>query len=152
MRLLTCIHARQSNSCETQVLCPSSLTRECLDSSYNIRLTGSHYAVQHSVTSVLACRFLLNLRRVEVGRYTTQSVFTATTVRFTPDPSNPTESTASGPGSQRTNTLPPFISCMSELVDMGFSTSTSHQTGQGDSEYEDGTELASVVDHRMPAP
>ncbi|KAI0706791.1 hypothetical protein C8T65DRAFT_222628 [Cerioporus squamosus] len=101
-------------------------------------------------TSVLACRFLINLRRVEVSHSDTStrpSGF-STTVRFTPDASNPTESTASGPGSQGTKSLPPFISTMGELVDMGFSTSTLSETGRWNTDYEDAsaTELATVVD------
>ncbi|RDX55163.1 hypothetical protein OH76DRAFT_872066 [Lentinus brumalis] len=101
-------------------------------------------------TSVLACRFLINLRRVEFGHNDTStgpSTF-STTMRFTPDVSNPTESTASGPGSQGTKTLPPFISSMGELVDMGFSASTLHETGRWDTYCEDtsATELATVVD------
>ncbi len=104
----------------------------------------------HSATSVLACRFLINLRRVEFGHNDTSTGPSAfsTTMRFTPDVSNPTESAASGPGSQGTKTLPPFISSMGELVDMGFSASTLHETGRWDTYCEDAstTELATIVD------
>ncbi|TFK80307.1 hypothetical protein K466DRAFT_667728 [Polyporus arcularius HHB13444] len=103
-----------------------------------------------AATSVLACRFLINLRKVEVGHNVTSTGPSAstTTMRFTPDVSNPTESTASGPASQGTKTLPPFISSMGELVDMGFSASTLHETGRWDTDCEDAsaTELAIVVD------
>ena len=63
--------------------------------------------LSHSVTSVLACRFLLNLRRVEEGRVRTanDSFELTPTLQFRPDPAS---------------TLPPFIASMGELVDMGF--------------------------------
>ncbi|KAI1794166.1 hypothetical protein LXA43DRAFT_1092096 [Ganoderma leucocontextum] len=59
------------------------------------------------VTSVLACRFLLNLRMVEEGRQGTvdESFALTPTLHFSPDPAS---------------TLPPFIASLGELVDMGF--------------------------------
>ena len=76
-----------------------------------------------SVTSVLACRFLLNLRRVEEGRGSgvDDSFALTPTLYFSPDPAS---------------TLPPFIASMGELVDMGFA-----HRGDSDFTIDDSEEL-----------
>ncbi|KAI1786863.1 hypothetical protein LXA43DRAFT_1098810 [Ganoderma leucocontextum] len=67
------------------------------------------------VTSILACRFLLNLRKSEEGcQSTEESPAYWQTVQFTP-------------GSART--LPPFIASMGELVDIDFAHPESSSTG-----------------------
>ncbi|KAI0743532.1 hypothetical protein C8Q80DRAFT_1272218 [Daedaleopsis nitida] len=73
------------------------------------------------VTSVLACRFLLNLRRVEVGHHasssSTASAF-STTVRFEPQQSQ-----------SHTQTLPPFISSLGELIETDYDSDISSRAG-----------------------
>ncbi|PIL36216.1 hypothetical protein GSI_01877 [Ganoderma sinense ZZ0214-1] len=91
LAILNILHTILTETGVNQVLRTSSLVSVFID----------------PVTSVLACRFLLNLRRVEEGRTRTvdESFELTPTLHFSPDPAS---------------TLPPFIASMGELVDMGF--------------------------------
>ncbi|PIL35173.1 hypothetical protein GSI_02963 [Ganoderma sinense ZZ0214-1] len=79
------------------------------------------------VTSVLACRFLLNLRKAEEGRRNTEPTAWET-LQFTPGP---------------VRTLPPFIASMGELVDFDFVNPEGSSTGG--SEYLEMTHAESHV-------
>ena len=84
------------------------------------RNVGSTYHLSLRVTSVLACHFLLNLRKVEEGRRNSDFELTAwETVQFTP-------------GAARA--LPPFIASMGELIDFNFAGPGSLTSGSEDLE------------------
>ncbi|KAM5530974.1 hypothetical protein V8D89_015356 [Ganoderma adspersum] len=91
LAILNILHTILTETGANQILRTSSLVSVFID----------------PVTSVLACRFLLNLRRVEEGRASgvDDSLALTPTLHFSPDPAS---------------TLPPFIASMGELVDMGF--------------------------------